>query len=331
MLSFGSSAGLSSLESSVLVAPDDAAFNTSDHLGVAVTSSYIRFTRSTTDANGYQHCTPGARVRFNLDAAEFVIHLGYTGLVTRMDTYNGAGVVLADGEIAASFSFGQSVGTLDVYVSLLNDNDKLIEVVFPYCASVDFLGVSIPESATVTAPAARASTILVAGGDSITHGFNASGVSLSWPYLLAKSKGWQLKNHGYGSRRVTAADGTAMANLSPSVVTYLIGYNNFVDQTALATFATTFTAFMTAFRSINTTAKVYCLTPLYSPNTDTLTLEDYRDEIRDVVTALADPLTITVEGEALCDNDADAFPDTVHPSDSASAQIAVSLASAVTL
>ena len=311
----------------IVIAPDNAAISTSDFVSVSVNSARIRFTRGIVDGQGFENANPGARVRFVTNAPALTVHLQYTNLVSRPDTYNGVGTVLVNGALATTFDRVQGVaGPLSVPLTFGSIASRTVEVVMPYCASVDFLGVDLAAGSSISQAAARPTTRYVAIGDSITHGFNASAARLSWPFLLAQNKSWTLINTGYGSRQVNAADGTRVANLSPTVATYLIGYNNFAAQTPLATFRTEYEAFLTNFRAINTVARLYCITPTWTPNSfGALTIEQYRQQIRDAVAASANPMNVLVEGASLATNSVTHFPDNVHPNDAGSAAMAAAL------
>jgi lysophospholipase L1-like esterase len=305
----------------VPVTPDNAAFGASDLAGTAsVNSSRIRLTRSTTDAVGYQHAAPGARVRFRVTLAapgQVVINLQYTGLITRNDTYEPDGCVLVDGAVRQTFT-GPSKGPSDphpvagvtVTLSLLA-GAHTVEIIFPYCASIDFEGVSIPTGASVSAAPARPTKRGVFFGDSITHGFNADNPQTSWPYLTAAAESAQILNHGYGSRQLQPVDGTTCGSFGADFGVYLIGYNNFTPGGgSLATFETNYEALLNNFRAASTTAgkpnaPLYVITPLWSSNDtgnggplvgNSPTLEQFRQAIRDAVADVADPLVTLVEG-----------------------------------
>jgi lysophospholipase L1-like esterase len=311
--------------------PNDSAIDYSDYQLVDVSSSSARFSRSIVDGQGYDTCTPGARVRFTTNATEIVINLQYTNLVTRMDTYNGVGAILVDGAFYASFNRAQGApGPLSVGVSFGASVSRLIEIVWPYCASVDLISIQRTAGSTLTAPSARSSTLYVAAGDSITHGFLANEVYSEWAYLLAQSKGWRFINMGYGSRQVSPTDATTIGALGASVATYLIGYNNFAAQTALATFKTNYKSWISNFRAGSPSCQLYCITPTWSPNSfGALTLENYRQQIRDAVSEIGSALNIVVEGEALATNSSAYFPDNVHPNNAAAVQIRDSLLTTV--
>lgn len=325
----GSSLGLAA--PLVQFAPDNAAFNFSDYVTVDVTEERARFTRLLTGSSGFQNANPGARIRFRTDATTCLVRLYYNNLVTREDTYNGIGLVFVSGSLHTTFDRAQGpAGPHHFYLSLGSATMRTIEIVMPYCAGVDFLGVSVNSGASLEAPTARPSTRLACIGDSITHGFSATNVGTSWPSLLAGLKDWQLINHGYGGRQVDAADGTYLGQINPSVATYLIGYNNFSVQTPLEAFKTSYKEFVTNFRALCPTVKLYCITPLWTDNTfGALGIDDYRDEIADALTELADANNVLVDGLSLATGSTASFPDSVHPNDAGSAEIAAALESVV--
>ena len=331
MPNFMFSAGQSYSFPTVSYAADNVAFGASDYCAASVNSSRIRFTRPTVDGQGFEYANPGARVRFRTDSESINFRLDYTNLVTRPDTYNGVGLILVDGVQVDTFNRAQgAAGQISKMVVFGSTATRTIELVMPYCASVDFLGVDLVAGATLSASPARTATRYVAIGDSITHGFVVSDVGKEWAYKLAEAKGWQLINHGYGGRQCAPADGTTLAALNPDVATYLIGYNNFYPQTPLATFKASFKSFINNFRAVNTTTKLYCITPTWTPNSfGALTIEMYRQQIMDALTELGNPLNILVEGEALATSSVSRFPDNVHPNDIGAAEIAASLQSIV--
>lgn len=308
-------------EATIAVAPDNAAFTVTDLAGtVSVTSSRIRLTRSTADASGFQHAAPGARVRFAVTLADpgfVVIDLQYTGLVTRTDTYEPDGAVLVDGVIRTTYagptkgpSDPHPVGGLSVSLSLLAGTHN-IEVLFPYCASVDFEGVSIPAGAAIGAATARPTKRGVFFGDSITHGFIGDNPQTTWPYLTAIAESAQILNHGYGGRQLQTVDGTTAGGLGADFGVYLIGYNNFAPGGAsLATFETNYETLLTNFRAASTaagkpSAPLYVITPIWSINDagnggslsgNSPSLEQFRQAIRDAVADVADPLITIIEG-----------------------------------
>jgi len=317
-----------------LYAINNASISFSDYCNLALSPVAAVFSRPSTDTMGagLASCNPAARVRFSTNSMAIGIVLRWTNLVTNPALFNSVGSILVDGVEVRTFSIsvGSSV-TVTEYVSFAVAATRNIEVILPYGASVDVLGVKLTSTATLSTASARSSTRLICMGDSITQSYYASAVSASWTFNLGKLKNWQVINHGYGGRQCIPSDGTALAGLSPSVATYMIGYNDFGAQRSLVSFKADFLAFVNNFRSINTTAKLYCITPIYSTNTNTITLESYRQQIRDVLTTLANPLNVLVEGLSLMTNNANRLTDGIHPNDVGSLEIANSLNSIVVL
>jgi lysophospholipase L1-like esterase len=334
-LPFG--AGLIGAASAVIAmtsyAADHAAFGVSDYCLVSQTAARKRFSRPTVDGQGFEHATPGARVRFKTNSRRVDIKLDYTALITRLDAYNGVMLLLADGVQIATIDRVAGVSSAVMSADLGSTADRVFEIVWPYCASVDFTGVDLAVGATLTAAPARTSVRYVAVGDSITHGSSVPDIGQSWPYKLAVGKSWQLINHGYGGRGASAADGAAAAALNPSVATYMIGYNNFYPQTPLAAFKTEIAGFMTQFRATGCTAKLYLITPLWSPTypNNAITIEQYRQAVREAVAASGNPLNILIEGPSLTTQSLASFPDGVHPNAPGAAEITTALQSIVTL
>lgn len=321
---------VSAIQNTQLFTPDNAAISYSDYCAISVSALRARFTRPTVDGQGFETCSPGARVRFKTNSLYVRLRLRYTNLVTRLDTYNAVGAVLVDGSPQYDFDRTQGSATsYQVSVSFGTVATRTIELVLPYCASVDFEGVDLLVGSTISAAAARPTTRFVAMGDSITHGFDATKVRTAWSYMLALAKTWQYINHGYGGRRVTPADGDTLRTLNPTVATYLIGYNDFAGQVPLDAFKFEYISFLTNFRASGSTAKLYCLTPVYSPNTGTLTLENYRQQIRDALTAVGNVKNVLVEGTTLFTNSSDRLVDTIHPNDTGCAEMATALAAIV--
>lgn len=321
----------------VALAPNHASISQSDYCAIATKdATKVRLVRPIVDGQGFETCSPGARIaRFVTNSQTLTIHLAYTGLVTRVDTYNAIGWVLVNGAKYQSFTRAKDIGVSNpvlVGLSFPSAAYRTIEVVLPYCASVDLTGVDIESTATISPAASRPSTRLLLMGDSITHGFTTMDESVSWPYLLGVAKDWEIVNVGYGSRRCYPSDATNMAGINPDVASYLIGYNDFGGQVALATFKSDYISFVNNFRALYPTIKLYCITPLWTATVLAIPIESYRQQIRDALTTLANPLNVLVEGTTLTLGGAGSFnADGIHPNDTGAAEIAAALASVVTV
>lgn len=320
----------------VALAPNHASISQSDYCAIDTKdATKVRFVRPIMDGQGFETCNPGARIaRFITNSQTLTIRLAYTGLVTRVDTYNATGWVLVNGAKYQSFTAAKNIGVSSpvlVALSFPSAVYRTIEVVLPYCASVDLTGVDIESTATISAAAGRPTTRIVCAGDSITHGFTTTDESVSWPYLLGAAKNWETVNLGYGGRQLTASDGTKLANLLPDVATYLIGYNDFNYQNALATFKANYKSFINNFRAVAPSVKLYCITPLWTSVVKAIPIESYRQQIRDALTELGNPLNILVEGTTLTVGGAGSFnADGIHPNDTGASEIATALGLVVT-
>lgn len=217
-LPFLTAAAVAYAPATVAVAPDNSAVSVSDFYGtVTKNPSRIRLTRPIVDGQGYEHCAPGARVRFQVvltDPGQVQIDLDYTGLVQRFNTYAPEGAVLVDGvetlftnPVPKNFPDPHPVASITLSLALLAGT-HVIEVVFPYCASMDYRGARVPVGAVVQAAPARPSQIVAFLNDSIPHGFNSSGITKSWAYKLAAEKNWQMYNLANGGRQIVPADFT---------------------------------------------------------------------------------------------------------------------------
>lgn len=316
-------------------APNDSPITQSDYCSIATSdSSKVVLSRPIVDGH-YNDCyNPAARIaRFGTNSRYVGVHLDYTNLYTRTDTYNGIGWILVDSVAVQSFNqiYGAEAKVVSELMGL-DGNWHDIEVLMPCGASVEFNGIDLEGTAQIRKAAVRPSVRYVAAGDSITQGYLATNSIRSWPWLLGTAKKWQVLNLGYASRRCVASDGTALGNLHPDIATYMIGYNDFSKQTPLASFKASYIAYLNNFRAICPTKKLYCITPTWSANTcGALTLEMYRQQIRDALTSLGNPLNILVEGPTLAPGDFVNFSSDPHPGDIGSANIANALIPLVNL
>lgn len=102
-------------------------------------------------------------------------------------------------------------------------------------------------------------------GDSISHGTGQGvGSHLSWPFLLARAKGWQLYNLAVGGSGVSPGQAQALAGLGPvDVVTLLFGYNDWNGEgDPVARFEAEYGRVLADVRAAQPDAMVYCISPL---------------------------------------------------------------------
>lgn len=303
-----------SIPSTQVLLPDHPALAYTDCASVEVIRERARFSRPITNTLRYQCVAPGARVRLWTDSESVLFLLRPTNLMTQAELRNPIGAVLVDGQLTARWS-----DTEQVRVIRTGRRMRLHELLMPYNASVDFLGVEIDAGATASA-APRSGRRIVTLGDSITHGFWSSSVDRTWPVLLSQATGLEVVNLGVGGRMCVPSDGTAAASCRPDVLIYLIGFNEFSQQTDPAEFGLRYRQLVENVWAARPGTQVVCVTPTWSPVEQAIPLEAYRQAIRDNATGAT-----VVEGLDLTAHDLAAFPDTVHPSDVGAASIAAGL------
>lgn len=302
------------------IAPNDAAFSVTDLAGTFVQDSgKIRMTRSTSDGQGLEHTAPGARVRFAvtlLSPGLVNVAFQWTGLITRDDIYNAHGEIWVNGSLATAF-VGPTKGPSDPHPTgtstiplALSAGVKIIDLIFPYCASVDFKGVEIPATASIQAASPRPTKRGVFIGDSITQGFSTTKATAAWAFLTALETSSQILNHGYGGRVLTPGDTTVCGAYGCDFGVLMMGVNNFLNNgESTATFKTNYKTSITNWRAATTSAgkpnaPLYVITPIWCGPDDGLgpfvanspTLEAFRQAIRDAVSEVADPYVVLIEG-----------------------------------
>lgn len=312
--------------------PTHPAMKYTDHSGVTVSTDRARFLRPMVFNDAYEHCAPGSRVAFRSDAASLTASLFFNNLNTT-PTYNDVINVYVDGVFFQEIDPTNN-RTAHAYPVALNFGSRkfrTIEIIMPYCAGLDFVGIVQDPICLLLPCLPRTSVRMMCIGDSITHGFNASGSRQSWPFLLGIAKNWELVNMGYGSSRtVHHMEGDNVAAIHPDVIISMIGYNDFGSQTPLATFKSQYETMLNNLLA-GSLAKIYAVTPLWGSATNTITLGQYRTAIGEVVTSIGNPRITKIDGLPLATNSTAHFPDGIHPNDAGSSAIASNLAPLVTL
>jgi lysophospholipase L1-like esterase len=317
--------------------PDNPALQYRGCAQVNATAERARFDRLVDATGGFRHDTPGGRILFRTDATSVVAHFRCNQLHTRRDAVNGVGVFFVNGTLCKSYSLAgtraDSVGVLVLQAT--NPEPRDIEIWLPYAESVDFEGLVVNADARFLPKPARAFPLYVAYGDSITHGFQASNPTLTYPALLAATKGWELINFGFGSRTATADDGKAIGVVPADVITILIGFNDHYGSKPLEQYQADVTGLLRNIRAAQPATPIWLITPLWStepwPTKLGLHLEDYRKVLRKIAAAAADPRLQLIEGADLIPAEPNCFTDGVHPNDGGFRVMADRLAAKISL
>jgi lysophospholipase L1-like esterase len=240
------------------------------------------------------------------------------------------GAILVDGVEVQTFNWsnGWDVSGIVTIEFRLSAGSKTVTIVWPYWTGFELRKIEVNTGATFTAPSRPATKIAVCG-DSITQGSAASKVTTTWPYLLAVAESKQLVNIANGGATAVASQGSALSGLGCNVVTYMIGYNNFVAQTPLVTFQTAVQGWIANARAALPSAAIHVISPIYSPNTNTITLAQYRSAVQAAELATGDANTFYINGLSIMTNNTNRLSDGVHPNDTGSAEIATNLSAIV--
>jgi lysophospholipase L1-like esterase len=309
---------------------NDARISYSDCFRADVAPDRVTFHRPPWGAAGISEAHPGARVRVLTDATRLTLTGVNTAKVTRADAYCATGAVLVDGRFSKPFDAGPfraDPQTFQVVVENEGAQTRLYEFLMPHGAAVELTELDVSDGAALLPPSPRPARLYVAYGDSIAQGFAATHVAESWAWRLAERHTWRMINLGYGGRKATASDGITVGELKPDIVTFMVGYNDFAQQTDPTAFRTEVQGALAHILRLAPGASVYVFTPLWALRgaLKPITLEQYRQSIRDTIAALHTPNLHLIEGEPLTAHDRTAFPDGTHPGNLGNTQIFLSL------
>ena len=317
--------------------PNSTSFTVSDYASIAEQSaSTLRVLRPITDGYQFENASPGSRVSFTTTATSVRVSMFHNTLVlynADISTTFSVGAILVDGVELKTFNWSNgwdAAGIVTIEFSL-SAGSKTVTIVWPYWTGFELRKIEVNTGATMTTVSRPANKIAVCG-DSISQGSTASKVTTSWPYLLAIAENKQLVNIANGGATAVASQGSALSGLGCNVVTYMIGYNNFVAQTPLVTFQTAVQGWITNARAALPSAAIYVISPIYSPNTNTITLAQYRSAVQAAELATGDANTFYVDGLSIMTNNINRLYEGaagIHPNDLGSSEIATNLAAIV--
>lgn len=290
-------------------------------------------------AKGYRWDNPGARIRFRTDATHVKALLHFNELHISASARNSNGIYLIDGATQPAWTFHTKTATpkrapesVEVQMPAVAPGFHDYEIVLPYGDAVDFQGLEVNAAAKMQPPPAAPAVRYVAYGDSVTHGFTASAIDKTYPYLVAQKMGWQLINLGLGGRASNVVDAHVLKTLKADVITVLMGVNDWQGGGPVERYRKNMMGFFDAIRAVQPTVPIYFITSLYvppawSPKTQIADLEAYRQVAREIVLARKDPNMHLIEGLDLIDHDPKLFDAVaVHPNDQGFAQMGERLA-----
>jgi hypothetical protein len=313
-----------------LYPPNTAALTVSDYEAIQQqTAQTLEFRRSIVENNRMAYASPGSRVSFQTDANDLRLQLYWNAeiynVITLLATFNGVGSVLSDGVEIGTFDWSQPLVAGYSFPSYkLPTGSKTVTIVWPYSAGLQLQGIELSKGSSISS-ATRPSNKIGICGDSISQGFDSTKITTTWAYLVGGLQNRQVVNLANAGAPADASHANALIGTGCDRVTYLIGYNDFAAQTAIATFQSRVEGWITNARAALPTAEIYVISTIYSPNTNTLTLAQYRSAVQAAELAAGDANTFYVDGLTLMTNSTTRLSGTIHPNDLGASEIAANL------
>ncbi|MCF6357498.1 MAG: SGNH/GDSL hydrolase family protein, partial [Draconibacterium sp.] len=162
-------------------------------------------------------------------------------------------------------------------------------IVLPTFFGINFTGIKIDKNSELKKVEYEQKPVYVAIGNSITHGVGQKGASyLSYPFLLAERKNWELYNLAIGGSKISWPVARLLKNKKVDIITILWGYNDwnsaFTIENEIKPY---YKKLISELRKVQPGAKIYCILPTTSksttPKNGSNSLEDIRNAESDVV------------------------------------------------
>jgi len=239
----------------------------------------------------------------------------------RSDARNGIIAIRVNGKIVARIQLPfphpyEWQVTQDLPTGL---EESAVEVFFPYGDSMAYAGLDIETGAYVIPWPLPECPLWVAYGDSITQGFSASDITLTYPFLVSENARLRVYNLGVGSRQTTVEDAMVLAGIPADLFTVLIGFNDFYRQRPPAKYAEALAAIIDQIRKTQAVAHICVITPLWSsepiPQHPEYRLHAYRVAAQHAVHQRKSPRLHLIDGLDLIPAETKYFVDGIHPND----------------
>jgi lysophospholipase L1-like esterase len=208
----------------------------------------------------------------------------------------GAGYgVFENGTLIAEYDFVKDTNTPEHSITITSTTPgtaSVFQVTLPSWANVEFFDMRLDEGVSMLPYELPVRRRYVAMGDSITHGTGQQSYThRTYPFKLAEALNVDLLNLAIGGSRVSVPIGEMLSEFPPvDVITILIGYNDCYGSVPLGTYQSNLTALVTACRTNQPNAEIFCITPTYTDDvatnrTDAYRIEDFRLAVSNVVAA----------------------------------------------
>ncbi len=297
----------------------------------------VGFSRTLPNEKKYNLDSPGARMRFRTNARKLTVDLLYRERTNPVRMQNGLGVYLIDGKSGDRQTFERAkrdgCKNEPVAVKLPADGEwHDYELILPYGDLVEIHTLHVDSGAQFDTPKPRPPFRMVFFGDSIVHGFSASRIDRTFPYLAGDLLDCEVVNMGIAGIGLNPGAAKVLGQITMNRLIVSIGANDWREGVLPEKFRSNLEKFIHDFRAFQPETPMVFLSPMWlSPKFKALAAHHSLQEFRDVIAASAadsgDPHIRAINGDCLIDHDPALYePDHVHPRDAGIAQLAERLA-----
>ncbi len=138
------------------------------------------------------------------------------------------------------------------------------EIVLPIYYGVNFEGLILDDGAKLFDVKREKRPVLVAIGDSITHGAGQTkcGSNGSYPFVLAQTNGYDLYNLAVGGSQISPAVAGELTEVKADIITVLWGFNDWNGTRGdIEEITRRYTALLSELRKVQPDARIYCILP----------------------------------------------------------------------
>lgn len=309
----------------------DARLEYSSYVRKNVSGEVVGFDRVLPHGRNYQLDNPGVRLRFRCDAKDLQVELGYLERNNPVRARNGVGVFRIDGAGREEWRFDRPApaGREPEIVTVKLPADGGFhdyELILPYGDRVEVRAVLTDPAARFERPAARPAKRVVFYGDSVTHGFTASRIDRTYPFLVGEKLGVEAVNLGLGGIGLNPVAAKQLAELPMDLLVVAIGVNDWQGGRPPEEYAKRATQFAERIHARRPDLPLVWITPLWvppswKPEKAKYDLPLYGEAAARALREL--PGVRVVDGSALIDHDPALFDRVaVHPNDRGFAMMA---------
>ena len=321
----------------IAIPASDPRISYSDYQNRIDNGGRVGFSRTLPNEKKYNLDSPGVRMRFRTDARRLAVDLLYRERTNPQRIQNGLGVYRIDGKSGDRWTFERSkrdgCKNEPVAVKLPADGQwHDYELILPYGDIVEIHALHADPEAEFADPEPRPSFRMVFFGDSIVHGFSASRIDRTFPYLVGELLECEVVNMGIAGIGLNPGAAKVLGTLAMNQLVVSIGANDWREGMLPDKFRVNLEKFLHDFRSFQPDTPVVLVSPMWLSGKFKAplarhSLQEFRDVYAAVAAASGDPALRVIDGSVLIDHDPALYePDHVHPRDAGIEQLAERLA-----